>query len=145
MKRYIIGRTDKADFPKLKLKNLDVKIDSGAYTSSIHCHHIEEIEKNGKKAVCFALLDPGHKKYNGRRFIIYDFSKRRVKNSFGKSQMRFVIKTTIILFNKKFPIELSLTERKKMKYPVLLGRKLLNRQFIIDSSKHNLSFKQKKR
>jgi hypothetical protein len=30
-----------------------------------------------------------------------------------------------------------------MKYPVLLGRKFLNKKFIVDTEEKNLSFKQK--
>jgi len=37
-----IGRIDKADFPELNLQNIEVKIDTGAYTSAIHCDYIEE-------------------------------------------------------------------------------------------------------
>lgn len=36
----VIGRRDKVDFPELGLKNIDVKVDTGAFTSSIHCHDI---------------------------------------------------------------------------------------------------------
>lgn len=36
----IIGRIDKADFPELNLQNINLKVDTGAYTSTIHCHDI---------------------------------------------------------------------------------------------------------
>lgn len=35
--KKIIGRTDLIDFPELDLWNIGAKIDSGAYTSAIHC------------------------------------------------------------------------------------------------------------
>jgi hypothetical protein len=35
--------------------------------------------------------------------------------------------------------EFSLTERRGMRYPILLGRKLLNKRFLIDTSLVNLS------
>ncbi|WP_296344084.1 hypothetical protein [Winogradskyella sp.] len=38
----MLGRFDKIDFPKLNLHNIDVKIDTGAYTSAIHCSKIKE-------------------------------------------------------------------------------------------------------
>ena len=40
MPKKVIGRIDKADFPLLGLFDIDVKIDTGAYTSSIHCHKV---------------------------------------------------------------------------------------------------------
>jgi hypothetical protein len=51
------------------------------------------------------------------------------------------VETTIVIFDEEFPIELSLSERSDMKYPVLIGRKLLNRRFVVDTSKKYLSHK----
>ena len=52
MNKKIIGRVDKIDFPKLGLYNIDVKIDTGAYTSAIHCSDIiienNQIHHNGR-------------------------------------------------------------------------------------------------
>ncbi len=46
MTKKILGRVDKVDFPELNLITVDVKIDTGAYTSAIHCSNIRE--KNNK-------------------------------------------------------------------------------------------------
>ena len=61
--KTIIGRKDKADFPELFLKNISLKVDTGAYTSTIHCHHITEIVIDEEKFVEFQLLDPSHSKF----------------------------------------------------------------------------------
>lgn len=58
-------------------------------------------------------------------------------------EKRFSIFTEITIFQKKLPIELTLTERPDMKNPVLLGRKFLSKRFLIDTSKKNLSLKGK--
>jgi len=42
MPKKTLGRTDKADFPTLDLVDIDIKIDTGAYTSSIHCYKFYE-------------------------------------------------------------------------------------------------------
>lgn len=138
-----IGRKDKVDFPRMRLYDIDAKVDTGAYTSSIHCHNIKITEKNGSKYVSFNLLDPSHSQYNEKRYRMLLHSKKRIKNSFGKSEQRYIIKTTIALYGEKFETELSLSDRSKMDYPVLLGRKLLKKGFIVDVSKSNLSYKQK--
>ena len=54
-----------------------------------------------------------------------------------------MIQTEITIFNTTFPIYLTLSERKDMKFPILLGRKFLNKKFLIDTSKTNLSYKLK--
>ncbi len=40
--KIVIGRKDVADFEKLELFGIVVKIDSGAYTSSFHCNQIKK-------------------------------------------------------------------------------------------------------
>lgn len=139
--KIIIGRKDKISFPALGIEYVLAKIDTGAYTSSIHCHHIEEIEKDGQKALSFELFDPEHSHYLNRKFVVTSYKQKRIKSSSGHSEKRFVINTTIRLFNKIYPIQLSLAERGTMKHPILIGRKLLSKRFIIDPSKINLSFK----
>jgi hypothetical protein len=134
--KTLIGRTDITDFPKLNLFGIDIKIDTGAYTSSIHCHSIKE-ENNQLKCL---FLDPKHEKYHQKTLIFNDYKQKKVKSSNGISQKRYVIKTEIVLFNKIRTIELTLTERGSMRFPVLVGRKFLSKRFIVDSSKKNLSF-----
>jgi len=58
--KITIGRIDKADFPKLILEDIDLKVDSGAYTSSIHCSNIEEVTIENESLIKFTLLDPEH-------------------------------------------------------------------------------------
>jgi len=141
--KKIIGRKDKADFPRMRLCDIDVKIDTGAYTSAINCHNVKVSEKDGTKYVSFNLLDPSHPNYVEKKHKMLLHSKKKIKNSFGKSEERCVIKTTIKLFEKNFEIELSLSDRSKMDYPVLLGRKLLKKGFVVDVSRSNLSYKKK--
>lgn len=143
--KKLIGRIDKVDFPEFNLMDIDVKIDSGAYTSSIHCSDIIEIQENRVNYIQFTLLDPEHPAYNNKIFKTQNFSTKLVKSSNGISENRYVIKTEIRLFNQTFPIYLTLTQRGGMKYPVLIGRKFMNDKFIIDTTQKNLSYKEKRK
>jgi hypothetical protein len=140
-KRIVIGRKDVADFEKLNLNEIEVKIDSGAYTSSFHCHKIERMVKEGENWVKCNFLDPDHEMYHEKEFCFPIHKTRRVKSSNGMVEERYSIVTDITIFQKTYPIELTLTERPDMKHPVLLGRKFLSKKFIIDTSKKNLSLK----
>ena len=144
MKKKLIGRKDILNFPRLKLEGIEVKIDTGAYSSSIHCRYIKLEQKNGKKVITFVLLDPTHPKYHGKKFTSSTFKEKYVKSSNGVSEKRFVITTDVLIYEEKYKIELSLTERGKMRFPILIGRKLLIGKFIVDPSKTNLSFKEQK-
>jgi hypothetical protein len=143
--KITIGRADKADFPELSLSEIDVKIDSGAYTSSIHCSSINEITVDGVSLIKFTLLDPEHPSYNNQKFTFKNYASKIIKSSNGISEMRFMIQTEINIFNETFPIYLTLSERKDMKFPILLGRKFLNKKFVVDTAHKNLSHKLKKK
>jgi len=140
----VVGRREVIDLPELDLFGIDAKIDTGAYSSAIHCHDINMFLSDKKKFVEFYLLDPTHPDYNDKKIILPVLKERRIKNSFGKSQKRFIIKTTIILHGESIPVECSLADRSNLEYPILLGRKVLKNRFLVDVSRVNLSLKSKK-
>ena len=112
--KITIGRIDKADFPELSLTEIDIKIDSGAYTSSIHCSNIKEITINKEKFLQFKLLDPEHNFYNNKEFSTKHYGSKLVKSSNGISEKRFMVATEIIIFDQVFPIHLTLSIGKKV-------------------------------
>lgn len=132
-----MGRTDIVDFPKLDLFGVEVKIDTGAYTSSIHCHSIKVIDN----VLQCQFVDSESDKHPPIILHFNEFATKMVKSSNGITEKRFAIKTEILIFKKTYRIELTLTERGSMRFPVLLGRKFITRKFIIDTSKKDLSFK----
>ena len=139
MEKKVIGRFDKADFPLLKLEDIAIKIDTGAYTSSIHCDNI--IEKDDVLHCTF--LDEEHPLYNGKEYTFEDYDILFVRSSNGIIQKRFQVQSTIKLFNKVFKISLSLSARQEMRFPVLIGRKFLTKKFIVDPELKDISFKMK--
>lgn len=138
-----IGRKDKADFPGLGLREVDIKIDTGAYTSAIHCHEIKTKTIDEKEVLFFTVLDPTYQQYENKELSTDTFTQKTVKNSFGGSEKRFVIKTNILLFGKKYAISLSLSERGEMRFPILIGRKFLMKKFVVDPAMFDLSYKLK--
>jgi len=143
MEKRIIGRVDKIDLPALNLYNINAKIDTGAYTSALHCHCIKLAEIEGKKFLTFNVLDPGDDAYSPRIFKFEEYRIIRVKSSFGQTEKRFAVIIPIAVFGKTYRVEFSLTDRIQMKYPVLLGRKFLSRKFLVDVRKKDLSYQQK--
>lgn len=139
MPKKTIGRIDKGDFPTLDLIDIDIKIDTGAYTSSMHCHKVIE-ENNTLKCLFF---DKEHPNYNKKIIVFKNYTTTKVKSSNGMVQNRYVVKTSINLFEKKYKIDLTLSTRSEMKYPILIGRKFLSKKFIVDVSLKDLSYKKK--
>ncbi len=140
--KIIIGRTDKIDLPDLGLSNIQAKIDTGAYTSAIHCSgiHFEKAE-DGSQILCYTIsgarLGKGQK---AQKFKTLQYKLKKIRSSNGELQARYIVKTRIILFGKIFKVEFSLSDRSHMKNPILLGRKLLNDKFVVDVSEEDLSF-----
>jgi len=140
-----IGRSDKVDLPLMNLFNIDAKIDTGADGCAIHCHHIELIRKNGEKLLHFILLDPSHPNYDNKSFFFKEFKRRTIKNSFGTSEKRYIIRTKVVLFGKERLTEFSLSRRGNLNFPILLGRKFLYRKYVVDVASSNLSYRKKLR
>jgi hypothetical protein len=139
--KIIVGRTEIVDFPELGLENIHAKIDSGAYSTAIHTHKVWVDKVDDTTYLNFELLDPEKEGY--RKIIIRtaNFSQRKVRSSNGRLENRYIIKTNILLGGKKRKTDLSLTNRGKMRYPVLVGRKVLKKGFLIDVSQENIHTK----
>lgn len=128
-KLSLIGRRELVDFSELKVFGVEAKIDTGAYTTALHCEYIH-IHYENSKAFLYFTLGPGQEE----PYKFEEFSKKNIKNSFGEMEERFVIKTAVTLGGKKIRSTISLTSRYNMKYPVLIGRKMLKGKFLIDVS-----------
>ncbi|PIB37603.1 peptidase [Reichenbachiella sp. 5M10] len=138
-----IGRKDKIDLPEFQLYDIDVKVDTGAYGSALHCHSTKIVLRDGVETLAFKILDPDHPEYEGQVYYTTKFNQKRVKSSNGELEHRYTIKTTMVLFGKVKVIEFSLTDRSNMKNPILLGRKFLSGKFLVDVKLKNLSFQKK--
>ncbi len=130
MEKPTIGRREHVDFPELGLYGITAKIDTGAYTTALHCHDIRE--ENG--VLYFKLLDPTHPDYTAKELSFKEYFQKEIKNSFGESERRYIIKTIVRIGKKRIKSVISLSDRGTMRYPVLIGRKLLKHKFVVDVS-----------
>ncbi len=137
--KKIIGRIEKIDLPELSIFNIDAKIDTGAYTSSLHCHDITVEKVKGRLHAKFYVLDPNHPEYEEKQYNAPVHKIKRVRSSNGEIEERVIIKQKIHFYGTLFKIQLSLTDRSKMKYPMLIGRRFLTDKFIVDVSQKFLS------
>jgi hypothetical protein len=133
----ILGRSDRIHLPGLGLRHIHAKIDTGAYTSSLHCSRAQVVD--GKLE--FVLLDEEHPEFTGMPFTVDTFTERDIKNSFGVAEKRYVIQTTVKIFDEEIMTEFSLSDRDALRFPILLGRKVLRDRFLIDVTKKNLSYR----
>jgi hypothetical protein len=133
--RLTIGRSDIADFPLLGIYSVEVKIDTGAYNSSIHC---VRAERNYEGDLEVVFLDPKHPSFTGELHVFEAYSQKLVRSSNGQAERRFMINTSIAFPGRTFEIDLSLANRGDMRFPVLIGRKFLKKTgFLIDPRRRN--------
>ncbi|MBA6224914.1 MULTISPECIES: ATP-dependent zinc protease [unclassified Colwellia] len=133
--KIIIGSLETITLPDLAITDIQVRVDTGAKTSSLHVDNITKFKKNGKVMVRFDLHPDV---YNVENMIsceapIHDI--RRVKSSNGTSEQRYVISTPVKLGSELWPIEITLTDRSDMSYLMLFGREAIGERFLIDPSK----------
>ena len=141
--KRIVGRRELVDFPQFQLWGVEAKVDTGAYTSAIHCSNIHLVtDAAGCQRLHVQLLDPSHPDFEGKPMEFADFSLRDIKSSNGEVQERYVIRAILRIFGEDFDTEFSLSDRSDMKYPVLLGRLLLRHgRFVVDVTRRNVSSK----
>jgi len=141
--KRVLGRRELIDFPAFALGGVEAKVDTGAYTSAIHCTDIRvETDAQQRPVLVVHLLDPGHEGADGRPLAFAEFALRDIRSSNGEVQERYVIRAVVQLYGEEFAANFSLSDRSDMKYPVLLGRSLLRQgRFVVDVAKRNLSYK----
>jgi hypothetical protein len=134
--KKIIGKREIVSILDLELFDLDVKIDTGADSNSLHC---DDIYIDDENFVHFTLLDKVHPAYHTKKIKMPLYKMKKVKSSNGTIQIRASIKVDILFFNKKYTTVISLTNRSDMKYPMLIGRKFLANRFLVDVSQEYLT------
>ena len=123
----MVGRKEKVRIQEMpELGTVIAKVDSGAYSSTIHCPYIEEIKHSNRKSILrYSPFDD--------RSHIYEtdsYSRRKVTSSNGISEERFVIDVHLQLGSHVFSGHVTLSNRGTMRHSMLIGRKFL--------SEHNL-------
>jgi hypothetical protein len=131
MGKSTLGYLEKITLPDLGIQ-CDAKVDTGAFSSSLHADQIELFEKEGMEWIRFQV-------HFNRKHIRIDqiceallLTRKKVASSNGQSSYRYVISTNIILDGQTWAINISLTHRGSMNYPMLLGRDAIRGRFVVD-------------
>ena len=128
--KSIVGRAERVDIPEADLYGVPAKIDTGAYRTSVWASDI--YEKDGK--LYFKLLDKSSEFYSGKECVADKFEQVEVENSFGESEERYSTYLSIKLGSKKVLTNVTLSDRSKKTYPILIGRKMLRGKYLVDVS-----------
>ena len=117
------------------------KLDTGAYTSSIHAEETELFERDGKKWVRFIVTEPRKKDSPRVRVEAPLVRIARIKNPGGETETREVVRLAFKIGERKLRGEFTLNNRSNMLSAVLIGRTTIHELGWIDPSRTNLADK----
>lgn len=127
--KTLIGWREYVSLPEWGLTRIKAKADTGARTSVIDVREVIEL---GSDRVRFEVV-LNRNKPDQHIWVETDIVRRtRVKSSFGATHDRLIVRTVVRLADIEKEIELSLVSRKNMLCRMLLGRKALEPELIVD-------------
>lgn len=129
-----IGRRTLSRLPELHVRSIVAKIDTGAYSSTLHAENIR-IEGEEKPELVFELTPTDKLSTVSGKSETYrttDYFVQKVRSSNGHIQERYSIRTQISIDGIRFKGILTLSDRSEMGYPLLIGRKLLRSRFMVN-------------
>jgi hypothetical protein len=117
--------------PDLGIVAVRAKVDTGARSSSLHVESQETFQRDGVEWVRFGL-DTGryHSPLASGEAPVLE--RRKVTDSGGHRSERIFIRTRLRLAGQEWTVEMNLTQRRNMLFPMLLGRTALAGRFIVD-------------
>ncbi|NNE06597.1 MAG: ATP-dependent zinc protease [Xanthomonadales bacterium] len=108
---------------------LKAKLDTGALTSSLDARIIKKFRQYGKRWVRFAVRNPD----TGEETVLVRERERTIGivQHEGDNEIRPTVKMAVCIAGIEQLIEVSLVNRSRFKYPLLLGRRTLENIAII--------------
>ena len=129
--RTMVGWKEWAALPGLGIPALRVKVDTGARTSALHTFAQERFRRDGKKMVRFGV-HPRQGRTDQEVWAEAEIvDERVVTDSGGHRQKRIVIVTPIVLGGNTWDIEVTLTNRDRLQFRMLLGRTAMDGRLVV--------------
>lgn len=130
-----IGWRERVTFPELGIVRIAAKTDTGARNSSLHAFKIEEFSKGGAPWVRFGIHPKRHRIDTEQWCEAAVADTRVVRNSGGQDSHRYFIETELVIGKVAFSALVSLANRDRMGYRMLLGRTAIADRFLVDASR----------
>ena len=133
-----IGWREWVSLPELGVPEIKAKVDTGADNSSLHAFNITRFDDEGRPLVRFEI----HPRQRKRRPVIECVAEvvgeRKVKNPGGRTEVRPVIRTKLLIAGEELDALVNLTTRDQMTFRMLLGRRTVRENFVVDPGRSYL-------
>jgi hypothetical protein len=133
----LIGWKEYLDLPELGIHHLKAKIDTGARTSALHVDDLEvlAVGEDGRRDLLLHLRGAHGEPLTAHA---HQLERIRVTDSGGHAEVRPVIETTLRLGRVEKTVRVTLTDRSGMLFPMIIGRKALEGDFVVDVARKYL-------
>lgn len=137
--KNLIGWREHIGLPELGIGSIKAKVDTGARTTALHAIVVGVRKEDGKAWLDFRIF---HGKKAGEIVSRPLIEQRDIKNTSGVPETRYVIKTLMHIGTRRWPIEISLADREKMAFDIILGRTAIRGHgLLVDPGKSFLAGK----
>jgi hypothetical protein len=129
-----IGWKEFVDLPELGLRRLKGKIDTGARTSTLHVHSLTYLERfaDGSRDAELTLAPDRHDPSHLVAARVRVLREIEVRDSGGHLEIRPLIETALVLGPVRKRIFVTLSDRSGMLFRMILGRKAVAGDFLVD-------------
>lgn len=131
-KQKTIGWREWVSMPDLGIVEVKAKVDTGADNSSLHAFNIERFVEDGVDMVRFEIHPRQRKRKPSVDCVAQIVGERKVKNPGGRSELRPVIRTKLVVAGEELDALVNLTTRDEMTFRMLLGRRTVRNHFLVD-------------
>ncbi|TVS10500.1 MAG: ATP-dependent zinc protease [Wenzhouxiangella sp.] len=127
----IIGACEWIALPELGIERLRARVDTGAKSCALHASSIETFTRDGLEWVRF-LVHLGHPEARSEKVCEARLKTlRSVRSTSGEAEQRVTIRTPLIIGHLSWMVDVTLTDRDKMRYRMLLGRKAMENHALV--------------
>lgn len=130
--KKILGWREWLSLPDIGIPAIKAKVDTGAKTSALHAFAVEPFQEEGISKVRFKI----HPLQKQTAIVLTCqapiIDQRMVSDSGGHKELRYVIKTTLVMGIVATQAEITLTDRDTMQFRMLLGRSAMAGIYCVD-------------
>lgn len=136
LEALVIGWKETIDLPEWGIHSILAKSDTGARRSALDVRNIKELPD---RKVQFDIVLDRKDRTRTKTVVAAIDHQTHVRSSNGQQHERYFVRTKVVIHGREKEIEFSLVSRASMVCRILLGRKALEGDFLVDSSQKHVT------